>query len=259
MKCVLRSLVPALAFAFAASSACAQIQSIADIEQHGSGDAATIDQTGNTGNATATIRQDGDGNVGSISETVLYTDLAAHAGTQIDQAGSGNVARIDQLSTDMMGVGVMQQGNGNQVTFTVHSGRSGAGSVQIGDGNVGELFFDTSRAGLSLLQTGNNNYGRVTMHDGGFLSVYATMTGDANAAYIDQSGLFNDVLTSQTGQYNELHVTQQDESHVGGDSITVTQASDFNYASVAQSGSGLTATVTQDTGNGNSASVNQHF
>lgn len=259
MKCVLRSIVPAAALALAASTACAQTAVTASIEQHGSGDAAAIDQPGNTGNAAAAIRQDGDANTATIRQSTLFTDLAAGAEASIEQAGSGNVASIDQTGSDMQGGSASQVGNGNRSTLVQHSGRAGAGSVQTGDGNVAELMFDTSRSGLSLVQTGNNNYGRVTMHDGSFMSVYATMTGESNLADIDQSGGQSDILTDQSGQYNALRVTQQDESFRGGNEVVVTQASDFNDARVVQFGSNFTATVVQDTGNGNSATVDQHF
>lgn len=260
MRHTLRGLVPALCLACSATSAVAA--DTATIRQTGTAGTANIDQVGNIGNAIATITQGGGANnLAHIAQSGIgQSDLAAAASATIDQAGSDNVGRIDTTGLDLQDINIVQAGNGNLASIAAQTGKAGAASLQTGNGNLADLSFNVSESGLGVTQTGNGNYARMNLGDGGFISVSATMTGDFNSANMDVSGVFGTVTTTQNGHDNAVNVLQQtDPASPFGNTIEITQNTSFNLANVSQIGAGFTATVVQDTGNGNTASVNQHF
>lgn len=253
----------ALAVCLACCAAPAFATDTATIQQSGTNGSATINQVGNTGNADSVITQSGgDGNVASIDQSgIVQSDLAAIATARIEQAGSGNSALIRQNGSDMQDAFISQTGERNRATLTAHAGRAPADIVQAGNDNGADLTFDTSRSGLGVAQTGNGNYARLSEHDGAFFTVLATMNGNGNSAYIDVTGVGCIAQTLQSGDYNELHVTQDNNGFLAGtdNTATITQSTSFNFASITQVGSSLTATIVQDTGNHNTATINQHF
>lgn len=258
MRCELRVIALAVFLAYCAAPAYAA--DTATIQQTGSNGNATINQIGNEGNADSVITQGGgDGNAVVINQSgIVQTDFAGVARVWVEQVGSGNSAQLNQSGTDLQDAAIYQTGNDNRATVTTFAGRAGVGVIQTGNGNGADVTFDTSRSGLEVLQTGNNNYARVSEHDGGFFSVRAAMNGNGNSAYIDVTGTWGDVQTLQNGDYNELRVTQ-DNNGFESNIANITQSTSFNFASIAQVGAGMTATIVQDTGNHNSASINQHF
>lgn len=261
MRSELRAIALAVCLAYCAGPAFAT--DTATIQQSGSNGSATINQVGNTGNADSVITQSGgDGNAALIDQSgIEQSDLAAIARARIDQVGSGNSARISQSGSDLQDASISQSGNRNRATLDAQAGRAVAGIVQAGDDNGADLTFHTSRSGLSVSQSGNNNYARLSEHDGGFFTVQATMNGNGNAAYIDVTGVGCIAETLQSGDFNELHVTQDNNGFLAGsdNTVNITQSTSFNLANVTQIGSGLTATIVQNTGNHNVANINQHF
>lgn len=260
MKCTLRGLIAASLLAYSAVPALAE--DTATIRQGGTAGTATIDQVGNTGNAFAAITQGGGANnVAHIGQSgIVQSDRAAAATATVSQTGSDNLGRIDTTGGDLQGVNITQVGDGNQASLSAQTGKAGAGTLQTGNGNVADLTFNVSASGLGIIQTGNGNYARANLHDGGFISASATMTGDFNSVTMDISFGGGDVTITQNGNYNAVNVLQQTNSgKVSGNTIDITQNTSFNLANVSQVGSGFAATVVQDTGNGNTVSINQHF
>lgn len=261
MRSELRAIALAVCLAYCAAPAFAT--DTARIQQSASNGSATINQVGNTGNADSVITQSGgDGNTAAIDQSgIAESDLAAIATAWIEQAGSGNSARISQTGSDMQDAYISQTGDRNRATLTTHAGRAPAGIVQSGNDNGADLTFDTSRSGLGLAQTGDGNYARLSEHDGAFFTVSATMNGNGNSAYIDVTGDGCIAETLQSGDYNELYVTQDNIGFVAGSEniASITQSTSFNVANLTQIGNSLNATIVQDTGNHNVANINQHF
>ncbi len=261
MRCEVRAIALAACLVCCAASAFAA--ETATIQQTGSNGNATINQMENAGNVESVIAQSGgSGNAAVITQlAIIDTDMAAAAQASIAQHGSGNSALLSQSGTDMQGASISQTGNDNRATLTAFSGRASVGIIQSGNANGADVTFDTSRSGLAVLQSGNNNYARVSEHNGAFFEVSASMNGNSNSAYIDVSGGWGIVTANQTGDHNELHITQNTQDAMGfeNNTATITQATSFNFASIAQVGAGMTATIVQDTGNHNTASINQHF
>lgn len=251
----------AFAVAFACGAPAAFATDTANIQQSGTNGVALINQMGNIGNADALIVQGaGDSNVASINQTDLaQSDLAAIAHARIDQVGNGNLALLSQGGNDQQIDSISQTGDRNSATLTTLASKSGAGIVQVGNDNGADVTFNAADSALDVNQAGNNNFAGVSVREGGFASVRVTMNGDGNAAYIDSLGIGNFVETQQTGNYNELYVTQRNTSFAAGNDnvATITQSTNYNLASITQVGSNLTGTIVQNTGDRNTAVIYQ--
>lgn len=266
----------------------------ATIDQHGSNrSSATVSQDGDrnqvgisqvaTDQGLVDSTQRGSDNSALIKETGVVNDAGIFAaGVRLQQLGNGNDARIVKHDSNALATFVTQSGDmntaridqtgfngeaetlqvGNRNTLQLRQDSGGfvnAGIMQLGDGNMAHA--DQARvssAFLSVQQTGNGNGANVNQHDGNGLPAFVFQNGNYNAANVDESGTNGSVFVSQQGDYNVANVVQNSVAP-GGSTVLVTQNSNANVANVNQVGAGLSATIHQAGGDGNVATINQHF
>lgn len=235
----------------------------ATIYQTGTRGAAGVNQVGNSGENAATINQGpGDANLAFVDQR----DMAVNAGDQgatatISQAGNNNSANVNMFrdGPGQVNAALAQNGDGHTAFATINDSAGATTTIdQSGSGNAastGQL--SVQDASILVVQESAGNSAFVSQHDGASLSANVLMTGSDNVAVLDQSGVMVAASTSQSGNGNYLSITQVGTGPL--DSASIVQATNINAATITQVGGGFTASIVQDTGDNNSASINQHF
>lgn len=271
------ALALSLTFAFVAAHA----QDTASITQHG-GSVAAIDQRGNQGANIATIEQEGE-NTASISQSnvrdataSISQSFSATSNASIDQHDSSAVsAIITQQGPDMKATVVQAGSNQSDVRITqdeILRGGSEA-SVTVQDSvSTSVLIEQGSGSRVEAIQSNVVNgrievaagiilpSARIYQHDASNVAATVYQAGDVDAQ-IEQTGDGGTVFVSQNGSALQANV-MQDGGIAGpgaGSLVSITQEASLQTADVTQVGRGFTATVTQTMGDGNTATINQHF
>lgn len=249
------------------------------IDQNGDGNAVEIVQVGN-GN-TGSVTQDGSDNkawvyqgwpFGFWGETVITSALASYNSTaSISQVngnanmgaiwqygGTSNIASISQDGSDnvsQISQGFIYEDANYDFSHPVYN-VSGNNAVvaQIGVGNSSSLFQLGDDNSFTLTQEGNGN----TVGGRGLSGLEAARNG-----YFEQDGYSNlfvgiqtdgatlDHTSRQTGNYNEINMTQSED-----DWAKIIQTGNLNDVMLLQYGGKQNATITQ-TGDSNTSSVTQ--
>ncbi|HWE47955.1 MAG TPA: hypothetical protein VG407_18195 [Caulobacteraceae bacterium] len=182
-------LVLTLSLAFA--GACAAQSSAVTIEQIGSGNSATVDQSRGAGDVS--LNQTGDDNIASVRETGAGYGTAA-----LTQTGSSNLLSLLQENGLNTAV-VDQEGVGDQAILKQRTngvGSNYAALTQVGNGDM-----------ASLTQNGQGN------------SSTQVQIGANDTQSVSQTGDFNQVSYTQIGNnLPDLKVVQS-----GGMKITIVQ------------------------------------
>lgn len=231
----------------------------ASVRQEGVNGTATIEQLGNLGDAFAAIVQGGGfGNGAAITQSGLILAQGVRLGTAIvNQTGERNFTSVEQRGLGRMDAQVSQDGDFNRASISQINADASARVSQAGVQNLADIAqARTFGAEVLLGQEGSDNSATVRQHDGSFLHVDISMTGNGNLANIDQSG-FNDQLSIQQTGGNALAVTQEG---IGPEpvSASILQTGVVNAATVIQVGSGSSASIAQP-GAANTATIRQHF
>ena len=231
--------------ALAAAGAC-HADGYGNIYQYGSGDTATVDQSG-AGFSSGTVYQaGGSGNTGTVTQaggtgtsqsggvSQIYT--TGSQGTVDQTANTGySWGYVDQISGASMTGSVSQSGARDSWTYVWQSGNnSQASSTQVGTNNT-TMWIDQGR-GYSV----GSYYGK-----NGFVEVDKTVTG----------GTANDSTANayQSGSNSAGYILQYGGSNMHS---YLSQYGDANTGGSLQSGSNLYATIYQG-GSGGQASVYQ--
>jgi hypothetical protein len=266
------------------------------INQIGSSNSATIDQTINVAAATSTVNQNGDGNSASSAQSnnifgtpywvtsyieqggnantaTVTQDLSWYASATAQQYGSGNSAAISQ--TNYVGyyssATIYQNGNGNSATVTQNNVYNTSGTVwqyNGASGNTGSVtqHGDTYSSAL-VNQSGGGTSGTTGVIDQSAYSSSATIEQfNAGQAYanINQTGSYNNALIHQSdtvGNGVTGYITQSGDNN----SATITQNASVyagdrsDTASIYQTGSSNRATVTESFVYFSAAYINQWF
>lgn len=234
MKKLLIVATSALALAGTAS---AQLSKTANVEQIGSSNLATVNQT--AGNqAIAEIEQDGASNDAKIE--------------QLDDAGSGqfstaaNDASIKQIGAGALAT-ILQSGEAAAVSpNTASIEQYGSGVTHGGTGipSGGSLEASIEQSGTANLSTVVQSAG----YPGSGFSAVSTQFGDANMSDIQQYDDSNDV-----NPYSAARVDQTGAQNISD----VRQNGANSFAFVAQTGDQNTSDVKQNYGSGQFANVVQ--
>lgn len=239
----------------------------ASIRQQGDGNTANIVQDGTRMPVTAQIGQVGNRNTAAITQTIVtYSDAS------LSQTGTGNVARLDQSQVADLGFRGIQNGTDNYLSFRQNNAVYGTPVVtQMGTANA-----------VSVNQDGVLFSGGTTIEQNGSMNTVAsTLQGVTDTIdSVRQTGIGNAVTTTQTfsnnvssvivqnGNNNVAALTQNqglyDSSQItqigNRNSATVVQratGSGGNVAIIRQIGDAYVANVTQ-TGANNSVGIYQH-
>jgi len=172
---------------------------IGEIEQAGSDNTAYIDQT-NAVNNRAFIDQSGDDNEATINQTNASGTQQLHYGT-IDQIGDGNEAILDQS---------MWYGNVGHTGSIEQTGYDNFANLQMGGAN-------NDRGTIN--QTGNDNIADIDQMRGASGTsnpaiVEVNQTGDLNEVYMDQhSSTWTHAYIDQIGDENYVDLRQAQADH----------------------------------------------
>ena len=244
----------------------------ADVMQSdsGTGDNADVDQFGDDGVASVTQINNG---ASANTATILQASTAAYSPTSatISQEGDGNVSTIEQ--------GITNAFDGSDPATANRSGQV-ASSTQIGTNNDSLIDQKGNLGEANVFQDGTNNKSTVTQ--GGFDNQVASVsqTGSDHVSEVSQSANFGFASVTQTGTANSSSVTQSgrandSEAYVTqgstGNDSTVIQTSIFTgpgsanqVANVTQTTNDNVSLIEQDGGPnpgsgpfGNTATVNQ--
>jgi len=240
---------------------------MADIQIGNDGSGEQVGATSYGSNNLARIEQRGTGHMADINiREEQGTGSNADTNTAlIDQRnrqnGSGNQARIDQVSDQNM-ASIFQSGDGNQASTSQNgdlNDRDGHMSriTQEGDENQAK----TVQAGDSqieeTMQIGDRNTA-LTMQDGSFNVSVTWQDGDDNMASTLQDGEDNSSTIFQTGdnhmagvwQYNDSNKAAVEQYNAGGDApgnLALVYQDGNDMANVQQWGGGNVAVVSQGT------------
>jgi hypothetical protein len=166
----------------------------ASLWQYGSGNIATIDQDGSSGNSVSSVQGsiEGDGiQSHNASLTVSQNGDTLYAETA--QFGSDNSILLNQSGTGSTAY-LTQDGSGNVMDVTQADDSQYADLYQSGNGNS-----------ITLAQTGGNNFADLSqIGDGNSLNV--TQNGYNNTVGIVQLGDNYDLSLTQTNNYNQLYI-----------------------------------------------------
>jgi hypothetical protein len=269
----------AIGLAFGFAGAAIADTNTGTINQNGSSNSATIDQTVNVTYATSSINQNGNGNSAASSQSNTY-GYPWVVNSSIDQGGNSNNASVWQDGSWIVTATVQQYGNGNGATIsqTNYSGRSTAWVYQGGDGNSGSVTqnnaIDTSgtvwQYGGSSSSTGNvyqyaafSSYALIDQFNVHQANAGIDQTGTNNNAQVHQSGTLgagvNGYIT-QSGENNQATITQNRSIYGGNlaDTATINQTGSFNIAAITESYVwSSTANIAQQYGSNNQATVVQ--
>lgn len=257
-------LVSAIAVGLSCATLPAFSTDTATIHQTGSNGSAGVNQTGNTGENTATIDQGpGDANQAFIDQRDIIVAIAGTPGSTVtlSQTGNDNFANVDTFRDGPYPVDarVTQNGDSLRSFVTINDSNSATTTVDQG-GSVNSAFtgqLGVRNASLRITQSNTGNAAFATQISGSGLNAHISMTGNGNLAVLGQLGDAVDAFTQQTGDNNSLNITQEGRGLL--DSASITQATSFNAANITQIGIGFNASIVQDTGNGNFAAINQHY
>jgi hypothetical protein len=200
--------------------------STSDIDQIGTGNIATVTQSGSSAVNDSGIIQDGVGN----EATVTQSGSSSIGNTSdISQTGNGNDATVTQIGS---GAG----GDTNTSTVT-QTGNLNDATVSQGD----LVLSNTS----TIIQTGNENTATVTQGD-----PPNGVNAGPNTSTVTQIGFSNDALVNQggVGAVNSSTITQDDDGLGFGN----------NYAQVDQSGSSTNTSIVGQLGDTNQAFILQN-
>jgi|PlaIllAssembly_1097288.scaffolds.fasta_scaffold02151_4 hypothetical protein len=243
MKFKLSVLSLAVSLAFTGS---ALAQSIATVDQSGSGNYAGIDQnTASTANAA--VSQNGNnnrvGDSGAASAGITQTNLTGFSDANVSQGLFGGVlsennsATVNQSNSSAVRTDILQQGLGNTADSTQGSvsNIAAVSITQDGDGNVAAAAQSAAAGGTvaTITQTGNAQRATVTQGAVG-----------ATTAAVNQSG----------GPDNAVDITQSTSQGVAAN---VSQSGDNNQAFLTQTGSASSSAATDQIGSSNLATVQQ--
>ena len=261
----LHAITAAIGLAFGLSGPVLADSNTGTINQTGTGNTASIDQTINVGSATSTINQNGDLNAAiSVQSNDIYFGDTYPVTIWIGQTGSGNTATVTQDEAFGSDATSVQNGTGNAATINQHyfADYSHATIYQIGSGNtagIDQQYLAYSSA--SVLQEYGTTASTAQINQGasesGF-SWYLTatveqFTTDQASATINQTGTSNTALA------------HQDNTFGAGVSATINQSGDHNSAITNQTSWGpgygnwsSTAGIDQS-GSGNVAEIDQKY
>ncbi len=248
----------------------------ADIYQAGTSNSATLEQHQYLDElaATATLHQEGDGNQVDARQTwvgndlgvvsigqgnVVQVDQSGFSTADIQQNGTANRVRLEQVSSGFGGgfAVVEQNGTANQADIRQSSGRYPAADVslrQVGTANVAQIETGDGHSTLDYRQqgTGNELDAYLAGHNS---SLTGFSEGDYNLVVTSQGGDDNNLDIAQVGSENQIEAIQG----MSPNDAWVSQAGDGNRAYLRQdrfTGDSASATIVQN-GNGNVASVIQ--
>jgi hypothetical protein len=234
----------------------------ADVIQNGS-NSATVSQSGTDNDAD--VIQGGQGGVAPVTGNSVT----------ITQDGAENEAQSRQVGTDGIGV-ISQTGDRNLASRSDGIYDSGTSNeaylTQVGDDNEAEARFNPtpSRTNSSVVRIDQgvsgdeafNSFARARLQGGDMNDVDIDQFGSDNQAKVDIVGGSNDVFVLQNGtgdafnivdidQGGDDNVAQAIQGRQGGDnpsfgnSITIDQDGDFNFARSEQVGTNGTGVITQ--------------
>lgn len=247
----------------------------ADIYQAGTSNNATLEQHEYRDElaVSAALHQEGDGNQFDARQTwvgndldvvsigqgnVVQVDQSGFSTAEIQQNGTANLVRLEQVSTGIGGgfAVVEQTGTANRADIYQYSGRYPAGDVfldQVGDANIATIIAGSSYSTLDYAQrgTGNEldayingqNSSLTGYSEGEYNTVVSSQFGDNNKLDIAQVGSYNQIeaaqelyahesLVSQTGNANRAFLRQGQS--LGGNSAGIVQSGSSNLASILQ-------------------------
>lgn len=229
---------------------------------HGNSNVASIAQDGagyeayqNASIAQADLNASG---MGNSNQAYISQYHNASAGADIGQSGDGNYASIKQSLNSGATANVYQHGIGNQAAYagwdSINQYNTVGTYAEIkqsdGDYNRGSIYQSNGHAMEAHLtqKIGASNLGYISQ-SGDDLTARVTQTGSSNTAFTTQSGSYNDIDLSQDGVGNLANIQQYG---AGGPALAM------NKVNVTQIGNGWISNVTQLSGSGNVATINQH-
>lgn len=191
-------------------------QTTADIQQTGHGNAAYAEQANNAGdNVAANIVQSGYGNragnpdSGSVSLSaggILQSNNRGHTTAQIRQEGNGNLGMVTQEGVTGKFERVSQSGY-NQTGTLIEQGGSGGGAAiaQYGIGNAAAVTLTGNDGVVDVIQSSQSNKAEVTHASSGKTSLQ--QSGAYNTATVDNQHANGNLKVEQTGSSNFANAT----------------------------------------------------
>jgi hypothetical protein len=231
---------------------------VAQVQQNGKGNNAGLIQENNGNAAVAAdgrITQLGNGN-----DAALRQADSSYVEAVVEQSGTGNLARIEQLSSGDAGLRSVQNGSGNQVTISQTGGSYGGPNLtQNGDGNTASVTNYGAGAGAKIIvQTGTQNHVTAYQTLGWDQGLQVHQTGTGNQADANLTGDAQITLIDQIGNDNLASVNQSGPTGTyPGNTATIAQLGNSNTAIVRQVGQNYVANVSQ-VGSGNYTNIYQH-
>jgi hypothetical protein len=235
------------------------------VEQQGSQNATSVTQQGT--DTFADVSQDGTGNSGTILQNgKIDASERDVAQTDLNQSGTRNSARIEQIRTDFdanapLKVELTQEGRQNAANIFQKGRGDGATGSMSGVGNVLDVDQIGQFGEFRFTVEGRNNY--VRGYQKGVNDTEITVDGRGNSFFAEQYqgrneiggeivGSRNDVDVYQNGSGNEVVGSSgkpftRDGLLVNGsnNALNITQTGNGQLSQVTQSGSGNSATITQ--------------
>jgi hypothetical protein len=251
-------------------------QQVSTVGQNGSGNTATVTQTGADGN-NSNINMAGNTNTATVSQ--LNGGFAGdHHDAEILITGNSNTASIDQQLQANGDAKITQIGNSNTATivengnlYATHPDAPGydAWAFQQGSSNIINMSIFGTNAAAFANQVGNNNIISQTLGEAvgqkvENSTVYASQVGNANTAiqYTEGEGFAGGIQAfaeveriEQNGNGNWAQQRQYDDLLPAHDNYArVIQNGDGNASIQNQAGNNLQSYVTQN-GADNSTTV----
>jgi hypothetical protein len=194
----------------------------------------------------------------SVQNTSTIRQLADDATASVRQRGDGNIASITQRFASVSAVGrIEQNGEGNDATITEENN---GGSVVIKQGTwVGPAAVGTSDSWdnrATVVSSGFDPLIRVNQF-GSLNNARVIEDGIDGTVRVDTDGVLNRVNVNQMGTDNVVDVDQLDTGFRNNVEITQEASAEDSLAKVEQSGYRAKAEITQQGGSLNSALVSQ--
>jgi len=216
----------------------------------GAGGTASIEQTGDWNEATQT--QAGEGNIAEINQSGSWVVAPAQKATQT-QTGDNNEAYITQTGDDSQAT---QSQTGNSHWAKIQQGSNDfniATQTQTSDNNSAYINQTGSSNQATQTQSGTgagNNAGN-SAKGGETVGTYTVVANAIAGAEIEQGGVNNTALQTQTGNLNEARIVQNGDNSVSGSADFGGSVSTLNFgygAEQSQSGASNYALINQSTG-----------
>jgi hypothetical protein len=235
MKRNLSAIAVGIALAYAAP---AFATDTSNVNQTGSNNHATVQQSGNAAAAsnTSNITQNGNGHTANVYQT-------GNNGVQVtisQTSGNNDTATVYQTSVTTGSVTINQLSDGNQSTINQHNGSNLTAEVNTSGYGGASGSYNTA----NMDQTGDHQFGRIEQS-----------YGSGNLASITQAGSYDNGYITQYGLNNQAYINQNGGG-VATNTAVIYQNGQSNYGATTQSGNGRNSTTNQ-TGNGNVANVSQ--